>query len=185
MSWTRLDDSWTERQDITDLTFEDRWHYLGIIQFCSRTDLVDGVVRAVDARRASDHPNPAAAVERLVAAGLLEEVVRGVRVKQIDQHLPAPHVRRQTEQAKIRKRRERAHRAGDHSLCSPERCEALGAPARDVTQEVTPHVTRDVGTGRDGTGLDEHPPAHAHAREHPGWPTAVPGQREDEEPWSA
>lgn len=38
-----------------------RWDYLALIQRCSRLHIRDGVMRRVDARRASDVDNPEAA----------------------------------------------------------------------------------------------------------------------------
>jgi hypothetical protein len=36
-----------------------------------------------------------------------------------------------------RSRRKRQHAAGDHSLCLPARCPALGAPPRDVARDTS------------------------------------------------
>jgi hypothetical protein len=52
--------------------------------------------------------------------------------------VPPPSVRNAAELTRIRMRRSRAHKAGDHSLCLPEHC------------PVTADVTRNPGTGRDG-----------------------------------
>lgn len=145
MSWTRLDDGWTDRAALADLSFEDRWHYLALIQHCSRTNKLDGVVRRIDALRCSDHPNPASAMANLDAAGLVTSAAGdGFVVIAIEEHVPPPSVRRNTEQSKLRMRRKRAHDSGDHSQCKSD--------AECVT--VTPGVTRNVGTGRDRTGRD-------------------------------
>jgi hypothetical protein len=172
MSWTKLDDLWTENQALADLSFAVRWHYLAMIQFCSRAELYNGVMRQVDARRCSDHPDPDEAVRQLINAGFLERMGDKIRLLRIEDHVPDSSIRKKTEQAKLRKRRERAHKAGDHSMCTPGHCPdappATDAMSRssapssrgshaDVTRDVTPNVTRDVGTGQDGTGraLDE------------------------------
>lgn len=139
MTWTKLSDDWTDRADIAVLSFEDRWHYLSMIQLCSRAGRVDGVLRTVDARRCSDVPDPTGAITRLIAAGLLEVVREGVRIVQIDDYVPPPSVRNKAEADKLRKRRQRAHQAGDHSQCLPDHC-----------AYVTGDVTRDSGTGQDG-----------------------------------
>ena len=47
-SWTRLSDDWTDRAELARLSFEDRWHYLALIQMCSRGGHVTGVLRVVD-----------------------------------------------------------------------------------------------------------------------------------------
>ena len=145
MTWTRLDDGWTDKAALAELSFPDRWHYLALIQHCSRTDKLDGVVRGVDARRCSDHPDPASALANLHELELIEVLDKDrYRVAAIDEHVPPPSVRKNAEASKQRMRRKRAHDGGDHSLCKPE--------AECVT--VTPGVTRNVGTGRDGPGRE-------------------------------
>lgn len=148
MSWTRLDDTWTDSTVLADLDFADRWHYLAMIQFCSRTEKVDGVLRVVDARRCSDHPDPNQAVRNLADVGLVEIRQHDVKLNLIDDHLPPPSVRNRKDAQNQRKTRSRAHQAGDHSHCIPENCDR--APKREVTSD----VTRDPGTGQDGTGRD-------------------------------
>ena len=148
MTWTRLDDGWTDQATLADLSFEDRWHYLALIQHCSRTDKLDGVIRGVDARRCSDHPDTASAIANLNELGLLEVLDKDrYKVVRIDDHVPPPHIREKAEQDKLRQRRNRAHKVGDHSLCKPE--------SNCVTGIVTRDVGRDVGTGRDGTGREQ------------------------------
>jgi hypothetical protein len=144
MSWTKLGDEWCQMTALEDLSHEDRWHYLCMIQFCSRTDKRDGIMRGVDARRQSDHSDPATALAHLADVGLIAieagDKYRIVRIEE-DDHLPSESVRKRTENNKNRQRRKRAHDKGDHSLCRDDAdCHAS--------------VTRDVGTGRDGTGRD-------------------------------
>jgi hypothetical protein len=145
MSWTRLDDGWTDRPIFEQLPYDVRWHYLALVQFCSRTSRYDGIVRAADARRCSDVPDPAAATTALVNAGLLVAYEDGFRLPLIDEHTPPPHLRDETRKAgqKARKRRERLHKSGNHSDCLAEHC-----------SYVTGDVTRDTGTGQDRTGRD-------------------------------
>ncbi len=149
MTWTRLDDGWSDNPLLEQLTYETRWHYLCLIQFCSRTSRYDGLVRPADARRCSDVANPAVAVTDLVNVGLLALVDGAVQVVQIEQHVPPPHLRDEKRKAdqRERKQRGRLHKAGDHTYCLPESCEQMFSP-------VTSEVTRDVGTGQDGTGQD-------------------------------
>lgn len=151
MSWTRLDDAWTDQAAFDGVPHDARWHYLALIQWCSRTGRYDGVVRASDARRCSDVDDPGAALAALAARGLVEQLDDAVRVVRIAEHVPPPHLRdeaRKSAQAE-RKRRERAHRRGDHSGCRPDRCPQA--------------VTRDVGTGRDGeTVVLPSPPPPTH-----------------------
>lgn len=151
MSWTRLDDTWTDSPKITELGFQTRWHYLALIQFCSRTKRFDGVLRIADARRCSDVDNPAQELSTLEAAGLITVLSSGqVKLTEIDEHIPPPSVRRNSELSKVRMQRKRKHDNGDHSECLPKHCSK--AP-------VTGDVTRNTRTGQDRTGqaLDNQP----------------------------
>jgi len=149
VSWTRLDDLWTERDDLAGLDYPDRWHYLALIQACSRRGALTGELRTIDARRASDHPDPDRAQRNLIAAGLIEPTAQGIRVIEIADHVPPPSVRDASTRAAERKRRQRAHEAGDHHLCLPERCPLAPGP-RDIDRD----NPRDPGTGQDRTGED-------------------------------
>lgn len=157
MTWTRLDDLWTDLPELADLAYDVRWHYLAMIQFCSRTQRYDGLLKKSDARRCSDVDDPAGAIQILTTKGLVIPVSEGqVKITRIDEHIPPPSVRAETERSKIRKRRSRLHKEGDHSTCLPENCDqAIPDPAVDmVTGEVTKPVTRDTRTGQDRTGQD-------------------------------
>ena len=142
MTWTRLDDQWTERPDLATLDHATRWHYLSMIVFCSRTGRLDGVLRLADARRCSDVDDPDQAHRYLIAVGLVEQRGGLLAIPAIHEHVPPPSVRNKAEQDKMRKRRQRAHKADDHSLCIPGHC---------PNAAVTGDVTRDM---RDGTGQD-------------------------------
>lgn len=150
MTWTRLDDCWTDDPVINDLPLQDRWHYLALIQFCSRTKKYDGCLRAVDAYRCSDHPDARGAVQRMAALGLVTIAGANVKVLRIDEHIPPPSVRESSERAAVRVRRSRQHKAGDHSQCLPKYCPEASAAAPPVT----PDVTRNTGSGqvRSGSG---------------------------------
>ena len=155
MTWTRLDDLWVDGTELAELSYEDRWHYLCLIQFCSRTQRYDGILRVADARRSSDLDDPDAALDRLVAIGLVHRQPDGrVKVGRIDEHIPPPSVRNAADASRVRKQRSRAHKNGDHSMCLPEHCEhtRVDKQTGEVTSPVTPRVTRDTGTGQDGTG---------------------------------
>lgn len=183
MTWTRLDDGWTDRPIVEQLPYEVRWHYLALVQYCSRTGRYDGLVRATDARRCSDVPEPADALDQLVDVGLLVATEGFFKVVQIEEHVVPPHLRdeaRRAAQAE-RKRRERQHRKGIHDDCLPDHCDQVSRP-------VTRDVTRDVGTGRDGTGFQEGDVTETGqesvtaTEEASLWPTvAVPGRPPDGE----
>lgn len=172
MTWTRLDDTWTDQPALADLTFDVRWHYLAMIQFCSRTQRYDGVLKMSDARRCSDVEEPAQAITALVAAELLALLPDGmVKVGRIEEHIPPPSVRESKERTKTRVQRHRLHKNGDHSECLPEHCDQTpknpsanpsanpsgsgSEVVNTVTGEVTSHVTRYTGTGQDRTGQDK------------------------------
>ena len=55
MTWTRLDDTWTDQPVMGDLAFDVRWHYLAMIQFCSRTQRYDGMLKMPAARAILSH----------------------------------------------------------------------------------------------------------------------------------
>lgn len=159
MTWTRLDDGWTERQVFEQLPYEARWHYLAMIQFCSRNHRYDGVMRAIDARRCSDLDDPTTAVAMLAAVGLVEVTDTSVRVVHIEESIPPPHMRDEERKRRQReeKRRSRLHRNGDHSMCLPGRCS-------HVTSPVTSAVTSVLTPGRDRTGQDGENPLDDNAR---------------------
>jgi hypothetical protein len=106
------------------MSYETRWHYHAVIEFCCRTDRYDGVIRAVDAQRCSDVDDPVTALAELAAAGLAEvdDVARTVRVVRIDQHVQPPHLRdpQRKQRQKEKSRRHREHRKGNHFYCLPE-----------------------------------------------------------------
>ena len=167
MTWTRLDDTWTDKPQLEELDFATRWHYLAMIQFCSRNERHDGLVRNIDARRCSDVPDPARCLAELATANLIRVEGGAYRILGIAEHVPPEWVAKKRERDRDRKRRERAHKAGDHSLCA-ETC----VPA-NVTSTVTANVTANAGTGRDGTGRADTTGGSTETIE---WETAVPGR---------
>lgn len=150
MSWTRLDDRWTDSSELRDLSTDARWHYLCMIQFCSRTATYDGIMRARDARRCSDVEDPPSALAALDAAGLIRAEGDRIHLLRLEQHIPPPSVRENAEKSKIRMRRHRKHKIGDHSECLPETC-SHAPEGRNATAP----VTRNTRTGQDRTGQDK------------------------------
>ncbi|MDH3014003.1 hypothetical protein [Gordonia alkanivorans] len=140
----RTDDGWTDWPELVDLSLAARWHYLAVVHMCSRTKHYDGILRRVDALRASDIDDPAAALAELADSGLVADSGRHIAVVRIEQHVPPPHLRDDERKAaqRERKRRERAHKAGEHYYCNPDAC--------DVAANVTRDSPRDNGTGRAG-----------------------------------
>lgn len=176
MTWLRLGDEYHNDPVWDGVPFEARWHYGALIGKCCRESRWDGVMPLTHARRASDVPDPDGCHDILEAIGLLELTdgeMREVRVIRIDQYVPPPYVRENSEKSKVRMRRKRAHDRNDHSLCLPENCDHVEVNpnsgevvTRDVTRNttgnptlgevVTPQVTRNTGTGRDGTGTGNY-----------------------------
>lgn len=150
MTWTRLNDGWTDSQEVSTLSLPARWHYLAMIQWCSKNALYDGEIRSTDARRCSDVDDPTAALAELVSSGVIASTSAGYTLNHIDQHIPPPSVREASDKAKIRMRRMRLHRNGDHSSCLAESCDR---------SPVTHDVTRNTRTGQDGSGHGNYPQA--------------------------
>ena len=149
MTWTRLDDCWTDQHVLEGLNHATRWHYLAMIQFCSRDSRHDGTMRRGDASRCSDVDDPVAAVDALIAAGLVQECKPGsVRLPRIEEHIPPPYLRdeQRKERQRTEKRRSQLHRVNDHSECLPDRC------PHAVRPDISTDVSTDTGTGRDGPG---------------------------------
>ena len=148
VSWTRYDDLFTERPEFDGLSFEARWHYVALIQACSRARRWNGQLPVVRARRASDVPDPDQCHEDLSAAGLVKIDDETIGLPYAVEHLPPKSIRNNAAASKVRMRRKRQHDAGNHSDCLPRNC----------PHAVTAHVTRNTGTGRDRkTGADEQP----------------------------
>lgn len=150
MTWTRLDDRWTESPEFDKLGGEISWHYLCMIQYCSRAEKYDGRMPTRRALRCSPAEDPDAALAALEQAGLVRVDGGEVIVLRIEEHVPPPSVRESSEKTKLRVQRHRKHKNGDHSTCLPEHCDQ--APREPVTRDVTGDVTRYTGTGRDRTG---------------------------------
>lgn len=153
MTWTRLDDGFTDRPVFDQIPYEARWHYLALVQFCSRTSRYDGKIRAADARRCSDLDDPPTAMAILAAAGLIEVDTDGtVTLPQIAEHVPPPSLRDENrkERRRTEKRRSRLHLSGDHTECLPERCpnavssESEGGPSPSRPVLSRPGVSTDM-----------------------------------------
>lgn len=157
MSWTRLDDLWGDKIESTyPEDYALRWHYLKMIQHCSKIQAWDGVLTRTAAERCSDHPSPGEAIRRLVNEQLVQDLGKKVKLTRIDEHIPPPHIRNQQETAAERQRRSRAHRNGDHSLCTPgDSDQPVNCLHATSHRDVTSNVTRDTRTGQDRPGLKD------------------------------
>lgn len=183
MSWTKLDDLWSEKiEEAIGQDIHARWHYIALIQLCSRLDARDGIISRSKAERCSDLPDTLGAIRKLVEVGLVADHGSKVRVVRAAEHVISEAKARETERKREDQRRSRAHRDGDHALCEsgqgdrPKDCKWATAPKGDVTGDGSkeiPHdsgqlstlkhsttsdshgdVTGVVGTGRAGTGKE-------------------------------
>lgn len=145
MSWSRFDDRWVDRPVWESVDLASRWHYLCLVQTCSRNERYDGVMPLTRARRASDVDDPDACHAVLEAHSLIEISGDQLKVVQIDEHIPPPSIRNNAADTAVRMARSRKHKNGDHSTCLVEHCEKAGQ-----SKPVTEVVTRNTRTGQDG-----------------------------------
>lgn len=158
MTWTRLDDNWTRDRVIRRLDHQTRWHYLCMIQECSGGKIYDGVLSLNDALRCSDADDPRGALDALLDAELVEVVNGGedVRVVHIADHVPSADLLHRLANDKARAARYRKHKSGDHSGCSPERCEHAGQVLPVTASPVpTPSPSRASRDDRHDASRDE------------------------------
>lgn len=153
MTWTRLTDNWCDDKVLRRLDLAARWHYLCMIQWCSRNEDYDGLIRLCDAERASDVNDRTKAIGDLIAAGLVKNVDgETLKVVNIKDHVPPASVRQKSAD---RTRRWRKHKDGDHSECLAGNCDALSDASRDQSPQdrtgqdgkKTPDTTDDVEQG--------------------------------------
>ena len=143
MTWTRLDDNWLADEAFDGLDVPTMWHYLNMIQFCSRGKRYTGVTPLVHARTCSIVDDPLAAIAALIDAGLVENMDGAtLRVVRIEEHVPSADLRKKLAQDKVRAARHRKHKAGDHSECSPDRCPA----SRDASRQSSRDARDSDGT---------------------------------------
>jgi hypothetical protein len=156
VSWLRYSDDFTQWPEWDMATTDARWAYVCIVEAASRGKYWDGRVpkKKILAALVAQVDDPQQALERLAILSLIHEDrnAQVVTVPRIHDHIPPPGIRQNAEKSKVRMRRKRAHEAGDHSLCLEEHCSHLGS----VTPLVTEGVTRNPGTGRDGTTRPRH-----------------------------
>jgi hypothetical protein len=125
------------------LSTDTRWHYLAMIQWCSRNGDLDGTIRVADARRVSDISDSDEAVSALIAAELVTQLDdHTLQIVNIKDHVPSPDLLARMETDRARAQRYRKHKAGDHSLCTLDKCSE--APSRDASDS----------SSRDAPGLD-------------------------------
>lgn len=137
MTWTKLGDEFSDAAaPLSDAAF--RTHVEALCW--SNRRLLDLTISKRELKRFAETDNPNAAAKELVTAGWWED--RGddwwIGSRFADWQVEASVIEQRRADTALRVRRHRMHKAGDHSLCEPSRCNAL----RDALP----------GTGRDGTG---------------------------------
>jgi len=125
MVWVRYNDNYSVRDDVLSLTPEQRWHLFCLIEWCCRNERWSGEIPTSVARRASDIDDADDANAAIVRARIAEPIPGGIRLLTLTAHIPPDPLRKDRE----RKRRERAHKKGDHQFCSIEDCPVLAHQA--------------------------------------------------------
>lgn len=163
MTWTRLDDVWGDDAVWDEISYPARWHYLMMIQVCSRGERYDGVMPLARAENCSDlaRDEVPRCLNELMDADLLEVSSdgRSIKVVRIEDHLPPAYLRDPERKAKQRERKA-ASRARKPKPSSP--------PPEPVTGDVTRDQSRDTRTGQDGPG-QEVPPTSVNEDDEPPW----------------
>ena len=132
VTWTKLGDEWPiEARDLTDAEYRTQ-----VDALCwSNLRLLDSLVPKRDVRRFAETDDPGTAVKGLVVKGWWEN--RGdswyIGLRFPEWQLEREQVEARKADNRLRQKRSRLHKVGDHSLC--ERCAAV---TRDVTREITP-----------------------------------------------
>ena len=151
MTWTKLGDEWpAAARDLTDA--EHRTHVDALCWSALR--LLDLHVPKAEVRRFAESPDAETAVKGLVVKGWWED--HGdtwyIGVKFPEWQRDRAQVEHRRAYLAEAKRRSRAHRGGDHSLCLPGNCAAV---TRESTVDTTVDSTHDPG--RDGSGPTDPP----------------------------
>lgn len=135
------------------MDYEARWHYLAMVQYCSRNERYDGRLSLISVRKASDGADHERTLAILVEAGLVRNVDGATfELVRIRQHIPPPYMRDpvRKERQRDEKRRSRLHAKGEHGECLPASCDRAG----------NADVSTDTGTGQDGPGQEVPPVTH-------------------------
>lgn len=145
MTWTKLGDEFSdETQDLSDAAF--RTHVEALCW--SNRRLLDLLIPKRSLKRFAETEDPETAAKELVEAGWWQDTGDAwfIGCRFAEWQLERTVIEHRRTKSAETSRRHRLHKAGDHSLCSPDRCPDL----RDVSREKSRHVS--PGTGRDGSG---------------------------------
>lgn len=144
--WTKFGDEFSdEARDMSDAAF--RTHAEALM-WSNRRGL-DLLIPKRDIKRFAETADPELATKELLHTSWWED--RGdawwIGVKFADWQIESSVVTRKREQSVLTTRRNRMHKAGDHSLCLPKHCPSIGGG--DASQGMS--RDQSPGTGRDGT----------------------------------
>jgi hypothetical protein len=170
VTWLSFDDSYTRQKVWEGISYEARWLYHAVVEFCATTRRYDGRLRWADVLRCSDVPEPEDRAKELIQAQLLADLGADVVVPDIESFLPPAGMR--AENLLPRKRANQAAwrkakcEQGEHSRdCPASTCPAKirrrlereqAAAGERVTGNETGNVAGNAGTGRDGSGSANH-----------------------------
>jgi hypothetical protein len=145
MGWSRIGDEFPADRRWDGVPYEARWHYLALMAACSKSQRFDCRMPLMLAHRASDVPDPEAATEALLDAGLV--VIDGSHVTIVDgeaQHMLPPskrdHTRKENQRRWTQKHRQIKCETGEHDANCPATCprrseEDSRKPLHDNQQE--------------------------------------------------
>lgn len=154
MTWTKLSDDSTDDPALLALPRSIRLVHFEALVWCNRHG-TDGAIPRHMLVRVTDEKNPTKAAKLLVAAGKWKQAEDGWEIVGfLDDQPSAEDVRNQKELARQRQRRQRQHKAGDHTLCNAKYCRGLRDEQGDkhgdetrksrVTKPVTNVVSHDT-----------------------------------------
>lgn len=177
MTWLRFTDTVAERPVWEQLGTDAFMLHVAALGYSNRHS-ADGRLTRSQVRRLLWLDDPLEVAARLVAAGVWEtDDDAFVMVDDLADQLDSDEVARMRENNRIRTKRSRLHRQGDHSICDPRYCQHYKAAgqtqvrdtsrdgSRDRNRDVSHHPnpsrpvpSRPVGT-RDGKGTEDDDPA--------------------------
>lgn len=139
MTWTKLPDTFAEREDLLEVSRSARLLLVEAMVWCNR-HLLDGRITDAALRRCTDAPDVDELRDELAAAGVLTrtEDGRAWLMDWSDQERAADVTARREARAETQARyraRTAKHKAGDHTMCDPRYCD------RAVTGNATGHET--------------------------------------------
>lgn len=134
MPFAILSDDLLDRLEAAGISRDARLLYVEGITWCARL-LTDGYINA-RLSRVTDAAEPCDVARELVDAGFWSATAQGYLVTDYLMHnRPKSEVLRSQADARERKRRNRLHKSGDHSLCIMGRYCPDGAVTRDMSRD--------------------------------------------------